>query len=471
MMWLRNIRFGRTHLQMRQSILGLLAICSAVLIVLGAAQVSGAHFNDAGYSPGPVPTFTGLDEAAANNRLNDALKFVSDLQADINTAERDGDITSARASQLRADVSAKVGQMYANYNAWKASRTPAPAPAPKPAVTPAPKPSPQSDGGSSGGGQEGSSSGADAGELGARPRSHGQSQGGSPGKGRGNSGGRPNAPTPNANPQGKPGALPVAGGVAGLFAASNGSGSGDSKGNKGGSRSGAGDDRLTGNIDSNVVIDFTNPDSLRAALTGATSSVPLGFQALLLILLFAVALLLVLVFRERRRTQQVERVSQLDYLTGLANREGFDRMMAIEWRRTIRYGHTLGMVFIDLDEFKRFNDTNGHLAGDRLLREVASVINSEARASDYTARLGGDEFVILCPQTDAEGLEALTKRLEGASVGLPVSLSIGFTHQTATDTTPEDLIGRADAAMYAAKAGRGSFPVPGGSGSRSEFSA
>ena len=466
-MWLRNIRSSRTHLQMRQSILSLLAICSAVLIVLGAAQVSGAHFNDAGYSPGPVPTFTGLDEAAANERLNDALKFVGDLQADISTAERDGDITSARANQLRADVNAKVAQMYANYNAWKASRTPAPAPKPS---TPAPsKPSPQSGGGSSGGGQQGGSSGAEEGELGAQPGSPRRSRGGTPSKERGNSDRRRSTPSPEPTKPGKSLTLPVAGGVAGLYAAGSGVNDLASKGKTGGGSSGA--DTLSGNFDGNVVVDFTDPDSLRAALTGATSSVPLGFQALLMVLLFAVALLLVLVFRERRRTQQVERVSQLDYLTGLANREGFDRMMSIEWRRTIRYGHTLGMVFIDLDEFKRFNDTNGHLAGDRLLREVASVINSEARASDYTARLGGDEFVILCPQTDAEGLEALTKRLEGASVGLPVSLSIGFTHQTATDTTPEDLIGRADAAMYAAKAGRGSFPVPGGSGSRSEFSA
>ena len=105
------------------------------------------------------------------------------------------------------------------------------------------------------------------------------------------------------------------------------------------------------------------------------------------------------------------------------------------------------------------------------LREVAAVINSEARASDYTARLGGDEFVILCPETDAEGLEALTKRLEGSSVGLPVSLSIGFTHQVPTDTTSEDLVGRADAAMYQAKSERGSFPVPGGTGSRTKFKA
>ena len=200
-----------------------------------------------------------------------------------------------------------------------------------------------------------------------------------------------------------------------------------------------------------------NANDLRrkAAVSRAVDHVPLGFRLLLLLTMFAAAVLSVVSVRERRRAQSVARVAQLDYLTGLANREGFDRMLGQEWRRAVRYGRPLGLVFVDIDHFKAFNDSNGHLAGDRLLREVAAAISSTARGSDYTARLGGDEFVVLCPESSEEGLSTLAERLDRESGPLEVSLSIGHALQGPDDAGPEDLVARADAAMYRAKdAGR-----------------
>jgi diguanylate cyclase (GGDEF)-like protein len=460
----------RRRIASRQALYSLAAVAFALMVALGAAQVSGAHFNDPNYSPGEVPTFDDMTEEQAQEKARDVTKYVEDLSNDIDTAERDGDITHERASEIRADVNRKVGEAKRNYANRKT----------------------RSGGNGNGQGNEngngqGNGKPANGNGAGAPPAS-----GAKPGTGPNSNkpapdnrpGGRPPAgdapadPAPDGSAPGgatpggsapltaQPGSGASGLGVAGVFAVSGGN-AGDRPAQEGRITSAQRlQALLNGTATDNVGVDVTDNAQLRRLLTQATTGVPIGFQALLMALLFVVALLLVLVLRERRRAQHVERVSQLDYLTGLANREGFDRMLGIEWRRAMRYGHTLGMVFIDLDEFKRFNDSNGHLAGDRLLREVAAVINSEARASDYTARLGGDEFVILCPETDAKGLEALARRLEDASVGLAVSLSIGFTHQMPTDTAPEDLIGRADSAMYQAKAERGSFPVPGGSGSR-----
>jgi diguanylate cyclase (GGDEF)-like protein len=112
------------------------------------------------------------------------------------------------------------------------------------------------------------------------------------------------------------------------------------------------------------------------------------------------------------------------------------------------------MVFVDLDHFKSFNDTHGHVAGDRLLREVAAAITATARGSDFTARLGGDEFVVVCPDTDGPGLDRLVERLRVEASGMAVSLSIGAAGKLESDTSPDQLTHRADVAMYAAKGGR-----------------
>jgi diguanylate cyclase (GGDEF)-like protein len=157
--------------------------------------------------------------------------------------------------------------------------------------------------------------------------------------------------------------------------------------------------------------------------------------------------------RQGRRARRAEAEALVDPLTGLANRRAFDRRLAEEWTRSKRYERPLGLVMLDLDGFKQVNDTRGHKEGDRILRQAASLIADRLRTVDLAARLGGDEFAALCPETDSEGLEALTRSLERWLDDLPVGASIGFAERDARDESPLDLLSRADEAMYRDKNG------------------
>ena len=158
------------------------------------------------------------------------------------------------------------------------------------------------------------------------------------------------------------------------------------------------------------------------------------------------------------------RLSNCDSLTGLANRRYFNDLMATEWRRAVRAREPLALVMIDVDDFKRYNDTYGHLAGDDVLRSVAGIIqDGAARPSDVAARFGGEEFILVLPNTEFDGAiyvaEKLRKALDllaiehtAASCNAHVTVSAGV-----ACTVPllgdsfERLIGAADAALYDAK--------------------
>jgi diguanylate cyclase (GGDEF)-like protein len=155
--------------------------------------------------------------------------------------------------------------------------------------------------------------------------------------------------------------------------------------------------------------------------------------------------------RERRRSVRVERAALVDSLTGLPNRPAFERRLAKEWRRSERYNRPLGMLLIDLDDFKQVNDTQGHAAGDAVLREVAEAISGRIRVSDMAARLGGDEFVVICPETPLEGLKILASSLEERLQEAAIAISVGFTEREPADKDPDHFIERADAAMYRRK--------------------
>jgi diguanylate cyclase (GGDEF)-like protein len=161
---------------------------------------------------------------------------------------------------------------------------------------------------------------------------------------------------------------------------------------------------------------------------------------------------------------RLERLSALDPLTGVANRRRFDEVLAVEWRRGCRSRAPLSLILLDLDFFKPFNDTNGHLAGDECLRQVAQVLaGALARAGELVARYGGEEFVALLPGMAAEDASILAERLRAGVelLGMPhraseaspvVTLSAGVATTVPEESgAPTALLAAADAALYQAK--------------------
>ncbi|MEW6643787.1 MAG: GGDEF domain-containing protein [Pseudomonadota bacterium] len=115
---------------------------------------------------------------------------------------------------------------------------------------------------------------------------------------------------------------------------------------------------------------------------------------------------------ERRQAAELQRLSVTDPLTGIANRRAFEQALDGEWRRTLRYKTPLSLLMIDVDYFKRFNDSYGHVAGDECLRRVAEVVAAHARrAGDVAARYGGEEFAVLLPHTETLDACRLAERL------------------------------------------------------------
>jgi len=152
-----------------------------------------------------------------------------------------------------------------------------------------------------------------------------------------------------------------------------------------------------------------------------------------------------------------------DGLTGLFNDSHFRNMLQWEVEKAGRYGRPLSLMMIDLDRFKPLNDRHGHLAGDRVLREFARLLQLTRRESDLVARYGGDEFVLLLPETDIEGALRLMQRLrehveaapwylEGEPVAVAASMGAAELRQ---DQTAGQFLREADRALYADKRRRG----------------
>ena len=158
------------------------------------------------------------------------------------------------------------------------------------------------------------------------------------------------------------------------------------------------------------------PQAPNSFVDSVVNRIPPQYRWPVLVLACLAVLFAFTSLRERRRSLRVERAALVDSLTGLPNRLAFERRLTKEWRRSERYNRPLGMLLIDLDDFKYVNDTQGHAAGDAVLREVAAAI-SGARVSDMAARLGGDEFVVICPETPLEGLKILGTLARGTPLG------------------------------------------------------
>jgi diguanylate cyclase (GGDEF)-like protein len=168
--------------------------------------------------------------------------------------------------------------------------------------------------------------------------------------------------------------------------------------------------------------------------------------------------------RSARRFEALDQRASTDPLTGLANRSQFDQRLAALSGYWDRYARPFSVVALDVDFFKKFNDTWGHEAGDRVLQHVAELLRQTVRDVDLPARIGGEEFVVLLPETSlrqaAEAAERIRRTLEGKAViwngrPLTVTASIGVSAVPDCTTVPAEALGQADAALYRAKeAGR-----------------
>ena len=155
-----------------------------------------------------------------------------------------------------------------------------------------------------------------------------------------------------------------------------------------------------------------------------------------------------------------------DALTGLYNRREFERIIAEECLRSMRFGHTFSLVLADIDHFKKVNDTHGHQVGDLVLKHVASLLGGQTRQVDRVCRFGGEEIAIIMVETPRKDAVDVTERLfallaetpclvPDKDLTLPVTLSAGVVALPDDATTVDALVAAADEALYKAKhAGR-----------------
>jgi len=150
-------------------------------------------------------------------------------------------------------------------------------------------------------------------------------------------------------------------------------------------------------------------------------------------------------------------LSRMDYLTGVANSRAFYDVASMELSRARRYGHTLTVSYIDLDNFKYINDHFGHNIGDIVLRMVGQTILRNLRSSDTVARLGGDEFTVLFPETGSDAAQMVLYKIQGLLMAemqrntWPISLSIGAVTYVEAAESVYKMIQMADNLMYVAK--------------------
>jgi len=183
---------------------------------------------------------------------------------------------------------------------------------------------------------------------------------------------------------------------------------------------------------------------------------------------FLIALFLpaVTLLQRSLRHAQLQSAARVDAKTGLLNAVTWQREAQVEISRAARTGTPLAVAMLDIDHFKRVNDTYGHLAGDAVLAALSATLRGLLRDYDITGRFGGEEFAILLPHTDTATAAQITERIRakladitvtagngsGAEVPLQVTVSIGVATLAGAHRDLDELIAAADAALYRAKA-------------------
>jgi diguanylate cyclase (GGDEF)-like protein len=160
---------------------------------------------------------------------------------------------------------------------------------------------------------------------------------------------------------------------------------------------------------------------------------------------------------------RLQAIADTDSLTGLSNRRHFLAVAGEAIGSAQEFGATLSLLMVDIDHFKRINDTYGHAAGDQALRLLGATLKESTRRDDCVGRLGGEEFAILLPGASAEVAQDIAERicrhattlviLDGRGQRFGFTVSIGLACLAPSDAKPEDLLARADAALYRAKRG------------------
>jgi diguanylate cyclase (GGDEF)-like protein len=191
----------------------------------------------------------------------------------------------------------------------------------------------------------------------------------------------------------------------------------------------------------------------------------ISLPLLLAVIGIALAILLgslILFWSRNERMQELQRQASLDPLTGLKNRRRFEEDLGMAMARARREGKTGAVLMLDLDDFKRVNDTYGHPTGDRTIKEIADVLRQRSRESDVLARLGGDEFAIVLPRcsraeartvADSIAIAIREHQPDGGDVD-PITASVGVAmFGSDPRTSIESVVSEADTAMYAAKDG------------------
>ncbi|MBF0342485.1 MAG: GGDEF domain-containing protein [Magnetococcales bacterium] len=194
-------------------------------------------------------------------------------------------------------------------------------------------------------------------------------------------------------------------------------------------------------------------------LWGLIDQAPLIARNLLMILTGWITTVNGHVLEQRKQIDILQDAARLDGLTGLCNRRWFDESLARLLARRVH--HPVTLILMDIDHFKRFNDTHGHPGGDQALRALAELLKATLRLHDIAARYGGEEFALILPETGLSAATVVAERLRQAAAVMPIHALDGAPLSTLTlslgiatgsdDATPESLIRLADERLYQAK--------------------
>ena len=200
-----------------------------------------------------------------------------------------------------------------------------------------------------------------------------------------------------------------------------------------------------------------NDDERRGLISGAADYISKPFDEMIVTLRVQHQIRII------NQLRTIEHLSLMDQLTEIPNRRNFDQRLEAEWGRAMRESTPISLLMLDVDHFKRYNDTYGHQQGDKALCAVAGVLTQTLkRKSDFSARWGGEEFAVLLPNTDSSGglrigsqicenmAAAAIRRDSGEDTALTVSIGV-HTHRPTPGCSVDEFLSRADRALYTAK--------------------